>query len=84
MLLADDRVFHEPAFQVDAVDTTGAGDVFRGAFIYAMLRGDGPADILRFANAAAGSSVTRLGAINGVPSLDDTLAVLNTSVVRTR
>jgi sulfofructose kinase len=76
MLLDGDRIYQEPAFQVDAVDTTGAGDVFRGAFIYALLRGDTPADILRFANAAAGSSVTRLGAINGVPSLDDTNRLL--------
>jgi sulfofructose kinase len=83
MLLDDDRIYHEPAFQVEAVDTTGAGDVFRGAFIYALLRGDAPADILRFANAAAGSSVMRLGAINGVPSLDDTLGLLNGAAVRT-
>src|SRR5918999_3734780 len=82
MLLSGDRVYHETAFQVDAVDTTGAGDVFRGAFIYALLRGDGPADILRFANAAAGSSVTRLGAINGVPTLEDTLAVLSAAALR--
>ncbi|MGH9347525.1 MAG: carbohydrate kinase family protein [Vicinamibacterales bacterium] len=83
MLLDGDRLHYEPAFQVDAVDTTGAGDVFRGAFIYALLRGEAPADILRFANAAAGSSVTRFGAISGVPSLDDTLALLNTAAVRT-
>jgi sugar/nucleoside kinase (ribokinase family) len=56
--------------------------VFRGAFIYALLRGDPPGDILRFANAAAGSSVTRLGAINGVPTLDDTNRLLQAAVVR--
>jgi len=84
MLLDGDRIYQEPAFQVEAVDTTGAGDVFRGAFIYALLRGDSPAEILRFANAAAGSSVTRLGAINGVPTLDDTLALLNGAAARTR
>lgn len=83
MLLDGDRIYHEPAFQVDTVDTTGAGDVFRGAFIYALLRGDDPADLLRFANAAAGSSVTRLGAINGVPTLEDTLGLLSTAAVRT-
>jgi sulfofructose kinase len=82
MLLDGDRIYHESAFQVEAVDTTGAGDVFRGAFIYALLRGDSPADILRFANAAAGSSVTRLGAINGVPTLEDTNHLLQTAAVR--
>jgi len=72
MLLDGDKVHHAPAFEVDAVDTTGAGDVFRGALIFALLRGDGPEDMLRFANAAAGVSCTRLGAINGVPTLEET------------
>jgi sulfofructose kinase len=82
MVLDGDRIYHEPAFQVDAVDTTGAGDVFRGAFIYALLNGDSPHEILRFANAAAGSSVTRLGAINGVPTLEDTSRLLQEAAVR--
>lgn len=82
MLLDGDRVYHEPAFRVDVVDTTGAGDVFRGAFIYALLRGDRPADILRFANAAAGVSCTRLGAINGVPTLEDASLLLETDAAR--
>jgi sugar/nucleoside kinase (ribokinase family) len=72
MLLHGDRVYHEPAFPVTTVDTTGAGDVFRGAFIAALLRGDAPGDILRFANAAAALSCTRLGAIAGVPTLAET------------
>lgn len=76
MALAGDRLYHEPAFQVDAVDTTGAGDVFRGAFIRALLQGEPPPGILRFANAAAGLSCTRVGAINGVPSLDETLQLV--------
>jgi sugar/nucleoside kinase (ribokinase family) len=68
MLLDGDRLHHEPALPVTPIDTTGAGDVFRGAFIAALLRGDGPAAILRFANAAAAVSCTRLGAISGVPT----------------
>ena len=71
MLLDGDTLHHEPARPVKAVDTTGAGDVFRGAFIYALLRGDTPADILRFANAAAAISCTRVGAIASAPSLAD-------------
>lgn len=76
MLLSGDRFYHEPAFRVDVVDTTGAGDVFRGAFIAAFLRGHAPAEILRFANAAAAVSCTRLGAINGVPTPDEIGAML--------
>ena len=75
MLLDGDRLYHEPAFQAAVLDTTGAGDVFRGGFIAALLRGDLPGDILRFANAAAAISCTRLGAINGVPTLEETQAL---------
>jgi sulfofructose kinase len=71
MLLDDDTLHHQPARAVTVVDNTGAGDVFRGAFIYAVLRGDAPADILRFANAAAAISCTRMGAIASIPALTD-------------
>ena len=42
MIVDGGHVHYAPAFAVDAVDTTGAGDVFRGAFIYGLLRGDEP------------------------------------------
>jgi len=69
MMLAADRMHFSPAFTVDVVDSTGAGDVFRGAFISAMLRGDDPDRILRFANAAAAIACTREGALDSVPAL---------------
>ena len=69
MLLAGDRLYEVRAFNVDAVDTTGAGDVFRGALIFSLLRGDSPDAMLRFANAAAAVSCTREGAIGGIPNL---------------
>jgi sulfofructose kinase len=75
MMLIDNALHHAPAFPVSVVDTTGAGDVFRGAFIFAMLRGDVPDEILRFANAAAAFSCTREGALNGVPALSDVIAL---------
>ena len=71
MLLEGERLHQVPAFEVTAVDTTGAGDVFRGAFIHAWLRGDAPAGILRFANAAAAISCTRPGALGGVPTPEE-------------
>lgn len=76
VMLAGDRFIAQPAFPIDAVDTTGAGDVFRAGFIYALLRGDQPPQILRFACAAAAVSCTRRGAINSVPSLADVNALL--------
>lgn len=74
--LDGDRYIRQPGFRIDAIDTTGAGDVFRAGFIYALLRGDTPAEILRFACAAAAVSCTRKGAINAVPSLEDVNALL--------
>jgi sugar/nucleoside kinase (ribokinase family) len=76
-VMADEGHLHRvAAFAVDAVDTTGAGDVFRGAFIYGLLRNEPPATLLRFANAAAAVSCTRRGAMNAVPSLGDVNAML--------
>ena len=69
MLLVGNRLYDAPAFRVEPVDTTGAGDVFRGALIYSLLRGDSPERMLRFANAAAALSCTREGAIGGIPNL---------------
>jgi sugar/nucleoside kinase (ribokinase family) len=71
MLLDGNQLYRVPAPTVHAVDATGAGDVFRGAFICALLRGDSPVDILRFANAAAALSCTREGALDSVPSKHD-------------
>ncbi len=53
MLLVGDELYQAPAFRVDAVDTDRRGDVFRGALMFALLRGDPPDTMLRFANAAA-------------------------------
>jgi sugar/nucleoside kinase (ribokinase family) len=52
------------------------------SIIYAMLRGHEPADVLRYANAAAGLSCTRLGAMNGVPTMEDVQRVLREAPVR--
>jgi sulfofructose kinase len=76
MLLEHDRLHHVRAFAVDAVDTTGAGDVFRAGFIYAFLQGYNLVDGLRFAAAAAAVSCTREGAMTSVPTLADVQHIL--------
>jgi sugar/nucleoside kinase (ribokinase family) len=68
IMLVGNRIHHAPAFNVTVVDSTGAGDVFRGAFIVAMLRGERPDAILRYANAAAAIACTREGALDSVPT----------------
>lgn len=74
--LDGDRFIVSPGFHVNAVDTTGAGDVFRGGFIYGLLQGWATERVLRFANAAAAVSCTRLGAMDGVPTLEETMRLL--------
>ena len=51
-----------PAFSVDPVDTTAAGDVFNGTLAVALSDGNSLRDAVRFASAAAALSVTKLGA----------------------
>lgn len=82
MALEGDRLYHEPAFKVHAVDTTGAGDVFRGGFIYALVNGQPIDQALRTANAAAAVSCTRLGALNGVPTLAEVRELMAANVRR--
>lgn len=56
-----------PAFEVDVVDTTGAGDAFHGAFTLALVEGRSTAECARFGCAAAALKCTRLGSRTGLP-----------------
>jgi sugar/nucleoside kinase (ribokinase family) len=68
--------WHAPAFTIDPVDTTGAGDAFAGGLAYAMARRwDWPAT-LRFANAVAGLSTQALGAQTALPNLSTVADIL--------
>lgn len=57
-----------PAFPVQAVDTTGAGDIFCGSLAVALVEGMAMPMAIRFASAAAAISVTRLGAQPSAPT----------------
>lgn len=60
-----------PGFRVNAVDTTGAGDVFHGAFLYGLVNAWRVEEILEFSCAAAALNCEALGARGGIRSLDD-------------
>lgn len=62
-----DDVVHVSGFTVSAVDTTGAGDTFNGAFAAARCDGLPLKEAVRFANAAAALSVQKIGAQGGMP-----------------
>jgi len=68
--------FHMPAFPCDALDTTGAGDVFHGAFIVGMIHDWPLRDIARFATAVSAIKCTRLGGRAGIPDFDEAMAFL--------
>jgi sulfofructose kinase len=55
------------SFPVDVVDTTGAGDIFHGAFALRIAAGDGLMSALRFASAAAALGCSKMGARAGIP-----------------
>ncbi|HYM13105.1 MAG TPA: PfkB family carbohydrate kinase [Bryobacterales bacterium] len=65
---AEGRFCYSPAFVVNCADTTGAGDVFHGAFCYAVLEGFSLEEALEFSNAMAALNCTVLGARGGIAS----------------
>jgi sulfofructose kinase len=73
---AHGRFFYSPAFVVNCVDTTGAGDVFHGAFCYAVLQGMSIADALEFSNAMAALNCTALGARGGISTAEQARALM--------
>jgi sugar/nucleoside kinase (ribokinase family) len=77
-----DGVERVPGFEVEVVDTTGAGDCFVGGFLAALSRGAPYSEAARFANAVGALSVQKLGAINGVRTLADTEEWLRTARAR--
>jgi sulfofructose kinase len=74
---AQGRFFYAPAYVVECIDTTGAGDVFHGAFCYAVLQGMPMLDALEFSNAMAALNCTALGArgaIRGIAEIRSLMA----------
>ena len=74
-----------PGYQVQAIDTTGAGDAFMGAILYQVVEGAKPLsdysinqwkDIAAFGNAVGALSVQKLGAIPAMPTREEATAFL--------
>ncbi|NLG51391.1 MAG: permease [Chloroflexi bacterium] len=63
----DEAVYHYPAMPVKAVDTTGCGDVFHGAYAAALAMGGGVRRAIAVATATAGIKTTRPGGRSGIP-----------------
>lgn len=66
-----------PGLKLTPVDTTGAGDIFHGAFTYGLANGFDMDKIVTFANIAAGLSVTKMGSRLSIPSLSEVMDYYN-------
>lgn len=73
----DGALFELPAFQVQAADTTAAGDTFCGALAVRLAQGSALRDALHYASAAAAISVTRFGAQQSIPHAFEVEEFLN-------
>jgi sulfofructose kinase len=71
---ASGRFIHAPGYVVECLDTTGAGDVFHGAFCYSVLQGWPLLQSLEFSNAMAALNCTAYGARGGLRRLDEIAA----------
>jgi sugar/nucleoside kinase (ribokinase family) len=69
--LLNGEFLYAKGYDVKAIDTTGAGDVFHAGFIYGLLQNWEIVDILRFANAVAALKCRDLGGRKGIPTLDE-------------
>ena len=71
-----DGYMHIPAFKVEAADTTGAGDVFHGGYIYGLLKGWSLRDTVIFASALAAMKCTKIGGRTRIPGLSEVMNFL--------
>lgn len=62
-----------PSIKVESVDSTGAGDIYHGAFTHFLSLGYGLLDAMKYANIAGALSVTKLGSKNSMPNLEDVI-----------
>lgn len=76
ILFDGEQLLRYPAFPVDAVDTNGSGDVFHGAFAFALTRGMDYARACVFSSAVSALKCTRIGARQGVPTYQETMDFL--------
>jgi len=71
LAVTKDGTIQKDAYDVPVVDTTGAGDVFHGAFAYAYIQGWEMDNVLEFANACAALKCMKFGGRTGIPTFEE-------------
>lgn len=74
-LYKDDKIRIIPSINVNCVDSTGAGDVFHGAFSYCILNGYDIIESIKISNIAGALSTTKIGGKNSIPSIEDVMSI---------
>ncbi|MCF8001376.1 MAG: hypothetical protein K9K76_05940 [Halanaerobiales bacterium] len=67
----ENETFHQQAFSVETKDTTGAGDVYHGAFIHGLLHNKSVKETAKIASAVSAMKTTVIGGRAGIPTVDD-------------
>ena len=71
LLVNKEKVVHVEPFKVKAIDTTAAGDSYVGAFVTALSEGKDIVEAMKFASKCSSITVTRIGAISSLPTIDE-------------
>lgn len=69
-----------PGYHTKALDSTGAGDIFHGAFVYALVKGYSYEDVMRIANITGGLSIRKIGGRYSVPEWKEVLDIYEKSI----
>jgi sulfofructose kinase len=71
-IITADGIEHIPAFRIKPIDTTGAGDVFHGAFLFSLWKGYGIREAVIFSSAVSALKCTKIGGQDGIPCFNET------------
>ena len=83
-VFSDGEEFSVPAYSVEVVDTTGAGDCFCGGFLAGLYRGFDLRQAARLANAVAAHGIQKIGGIDGVVDFNATTEWMRTAEGKNR
>lgn len=76
MLIIPEKIQHIPAFKIDVIDTTAAGDAFIGGLAAALLKGKSLQEAVRYGNASGALAATKFGAQPSLPTQDEVKQLL--------